>query len=271
MTTTSFFYQPGDGFLHRVNPLSKVMATVPPIFYLALTTEPWTPLAFVILAALTILILGRIPFGRFFKIAGPMSILMIGYLVIYPLVVRQDLVSNTPLVFDWGRIKVYQGGLLFGLATGLRIYSLIILTLIFSFTTDATDFIRALVQQWKLPYRLGYGAMAAFRFVPMLQKELKVIQAAHRIRGVDERKGFWANFERMRRYAIPLLATAIRSAERTALAMDGRAFGAFDTRTYYKKMTFGWQDYLFVLGFWGVSVGIIFALRELGLSGPLVF
>ncbi|MEM9775685.1 MAG: energy-coupling factor transporter transmembrane component T [Chloroflexota bacterium] len=270
-TNTSFFYQPGDGFLHQINPLSKVMATVPPVFYLALTTEPWTPLLFIVLATLTILVLGRIPFGRFFKIAGPMSLLMIGYLLIYPLVVRADLVSNTPLVFEIGRLKVYQGGLIFGLATGLRIYSLIIMTLIFSFTTDATDFIRALVQQWRLPYRLGYGAMAAFRFVPMLQKELKVIQAAHRIRGVDDSKGFRANFDRMRRYAIPLLATAIRSAERTALAMDGRAFGAFETRTYYKKMSFSWQDWLFIFGFWGISLGIIFMLRELGLSGPLVF
>ncbi|MEM7334955.1 MAG: energy-coupling factor transporter transmembrane component T [Chloroflexota bacterium] len=271
MTTQSFFYQPGDGFLHRLNPLTKIVAIVPLVLYLTLTTEHWTPLAFILLCFAVILGLGRIEPGRFFKIALPMALLMIGYLLIYPVVVREELVSNSPLLISLGPLRIYQAGLLFGLATGLRIYSLIVMTLIFSFTTDATDFIRALVQQWRLPYRLGYGAMAAFRFVPMLQNELHIIRAAHRVRGVVEDAGWRSNFEQMRRYAIPLLATAIRRAERTALAMDGRAFGAYETRTYYRKMTFQRIDYVFIVGFWIISLLIIWGLFVAGLSGPLVF
>lgn len=45
--------------------------------------------------------------------------------------------------------------------------------------------------------------------------------------------------------------------ERTALAMDGRAFGALETRTYYKQTTFGPRDYLFVGCFWIISVAIV--------------
>ncbi|NCC31446.1 MAG: hypothetical protein EOM24_05385 [Chloroflexia bacterium] len=90
---------------------------------------------------------------------------------------------------------------------------------------------RALVQQGRLPYKIGYGAMAAFRFVPMLQSELRVIQATHRVRGVAGGGGVRGAYTQARRYAVPLLATAIRQAERTALAMDGRAFGAYETRT----------------------------------------
>jgi energy-coupling factor transport system permease protein len=159
---------------------------------------------------------------------------------------------------------------LYGLATALRVYALVLLSLIFSFTTDASDFIRALVQQWRLPYKIGYGALAAFRFVPMLQSELRVIQAAHRVRGVAGGGGLRGAYVQARRYAVPLLATAIRQAERTALAMDGRAFGAYATRTYYRQCSFSFRDYVFVGGFWLVSLLIIIGLWRTGLLGPLV-
>ncbi|MEM7798510.1 MAG: hypothetical protein AAF633_04900, partial [Chloroflexota bacterium] len=81
----SFFYQPGNGLLHRLNPLTKVVAITPILFYLALTTDPWTPSAFVLLATVTILVLGQIPIGRFLKLSAPMARLKVGYLHIYPL------------------------------------------------------------------------------------------------------------------------------------------------------------------------------------------
>ena len=71
------------------------------------------------------------------------------------------------------------------------------------------DFIRALVQQWRLPYRIGYIAMAAYRFVPMLSSELHVIQNAHKVRGISNRGGLRAQYDRAKRYAVPLLATVI--------------------------------------------------------------
>lgn len=263
-------YIAGDSFLHRLNPLSKVLATLPVLAFVALTTDPWTPLAIIVLNVLVLLVLGRVSFTRLLKILAPLSLLMVGFLLVYPLVVRRELVQDTPLLLSLGPIQVYRGGLVFGIATALRVFCLISLSLPFSLTTDSSDFIRALVQQWKLPYRVGYSAMAAFRFVPMLQTELLVIQAAHRVRGISDKGGLRAQYDRLKRYAVPLLATAIRQAERTALAMEGRAFGAFDTRTYFKRMAFAPRDFAFVLSFWLACALIVLALAQAGLLGPLV-
>lgn len=264
------YYTPTNGLLQRLNPLSKVLAPLPVLGFVALTTEPWTPLAFIVLTVATILGLGRVPPGRFARVALPLMLLMLGFLIVYPFVVREELVRGSPLLFTLGPLKVYQAGALYGLATALRVYCLVLLSLIFSLTTDASDFIRALVQQWRLPYQIGYGALAAFRFVPLLQSELRVIQAAHRVRGVSAGGGLRGAYSQMRRYAVPLLATAIRQAERTALAMDGRAFGAFPTRTYYRQFRFTRGDYLFIGGFWLASVLIVVSLWQAGLLGPLV-
>lgn len=265
------FYVNRNALLQRLNPLSKVLAPLPVLAFVALTTEPWTPLAFISLTVVTILGLGQVPLRTFLRVALPLMLLMIGFLLFYPLVVREELVSGSPLLFQIGPLRVYQGGVLYGLATALRIYALVLLTLLFTFTTDASDFIRALVQQWRMPYKIGFGALAAFRFVPMLQSELRVIQAAHRVRGVAGGGGLRGAYTQARRYAVPLLATAIRQAERTALAMDGRAFGAHENRTYYRRFRFGTADYLFIGGFWVASALIVVGLWQAGLLGSLVW
>ncbi|MCL0106220.1 energy-coupling factor transporter transmembrane protein EcfT [Peptococcaceae bacterium] len=142
--------------------------------------------------------------------------------------------------------------------------------LLFSLTTNFNSFVSALVQQWKVPYRIGYTIMAAYRFVPMLNFELTVIRSAHKIRGVSDRGTLKTKLEQTKRYAVPLLSTAIRKAERTALAMDSRAFGAFENRTYYRIYKFAWRDLLFILSFWVTGIVIIIILKQLGLFGPLL-
>lgn len=263
-------YRDTGGLLQQLNPLSKVLAFFPVLAFVGLVTDPWAPLAFIALTTLVVLILGRVPIGYFLKIAGPLSLLVVGFFVFYPFVVRAELVEGSPVLFEVGPVTVYQDGMLYGLATALRLYALILLSLVFTLTTDITDFVRALIQQWRLPYNVGYGALAVFRFVPMLRSELGIIRAAHRVRGLSEGGGLRARYGQLKRYAVPLLATAIRRAERTALAMDGRAFGAFDERTYYRRLRFDRRDAVFVLGFWLASLAIVLVLWRAGLLGPLV-
>jgi energy-coupling factor transport system permease protein len=96
---------------------------------------------------------------------------------------------------------------------------------------ERPDLVRASVQQLRVPYRVGYTALAAFRFVPRFGHELDVIRQAHRVRGAHGGRGPFAAVARWWGYIVPLLAGAIRHAERVALAMDARAFGAHPDRT----------------------------------------
>jgi len=262
-------YQPHDSVLHRLNPLSKLLVALPQMALMLLVSEPWTPLAFAVLISLTLLTLGRVSLGRFLRLLGPLLMIVLLFTALYPFLVRQSLVDHTPLLFALGPIKLYQGGLYIALVTGLRILGLLISSVPFSITTDSADFVRALVQQARLPYRIGYSTLAAFRFIPMLQSEMSVVQAAHRVRGVDSQPGWRGRLEQLRRSAVPLLTTAIRQAERTALAMDARAFGAHSQRTYFRRMRFTGRDWAYVLVYWALGALILLGLRSLGLLGPL--
>lgn len=262
-------YQPHDSVLHRLNPLSKLLVALPQMALMLLVSEPWTPLAFAVLISLTLLTLGHVSLGRFLRLLGPLLMIVLLFTALYPFLVRQSLVDQTSLLFALGPIKLYQGGLYIALVTGLRILGLLISSLPFSITTDSADFVRALVQQARLPYRIGYSTLAAFRFIPMLQSEMSVVHAAHRVRGVDSQPGWRGRLEQLRRSAVPLLTTAIRQAERTALAMDARAFGAHSQRTYFRRMRFTGWDWAYVLVYWALGTLILLGLRSLGLLGPL--
>lgn len=266
----TIYYQ-GDSFLHRLNPLSKFIVTLAFFVLMLLTTEAWTPLAFTLLTLVVLLWLGRIPLERVLGVLWPILLISFSFLLFYPFLVRQSLVVNTPLLFELGPFHIYEGGLVLGVAIAMRVLALLVVSLPFSLTTDSADFIRALVQQWRLPYRIGYSTLAAFRFVPMLQTEMSVIGAAHRVRGVNGGRGLSGTYERLRRYAVPLLATAIRQAERTALAMDGRAFGAFPQRSYFRRMGLYLADWAYLAGMTVASALILFGLQWAGLLGRLAF
>jgi len=264
-------YYEGHSFLHRLNPLSKLLVCLPLMILMLLVTDPWTPLAFILLSAILLLGLGQLPLHRFFRLLSPLLVLVFAFVVVYPLLIRSSLVADTPLIFKLGPLALYQGGLYLGAVTGLRVLALLLLSLPFSLTSDSADFVRALVQQARLPYRIGYSTLAAFRFVPMLQSEMSVIQAAHRVRGVNGTHGLRGGLERLRRYAVPLLTTAIRQAERSALAMEARAFGAFAERSYFRRMRFSPADWIFIFGVWALAAGILLALKQAGLLGSLTF
>jgi energy-coupling factor transport system permease protein len=151
-----------------------------------------------------------------------------------------------------------------------RILAIFVASLLFTLTTDPTAFLQALVQQARVSPRFGYGIIAAYRFVPLFDSELVSIQAAHRVRGVVSGGSPVAQYRRLVGHMVPLLAGGIRHAERVALAMDARGFGAVPRRTYYRKSRFGWRDPVFAVAAASVLVVLLAALHAVGWLGETI-
>lgn len=246
-------------FLYALNPLAKVAGVAPAMVLLIFVRDLATPAAFLVLAVVAILVGARIS-GRLAAVllgALPLGILAIG--IGFSLWVDAALVADTPAVLRIGAWTLHQGALAIGFATGLRLGAIVALALIGGLTTTGPDLVRASVQQLRAPYRIGYTALAAFRFVPRFGHELSVIRAAHRVRGHHGGSGPFARIARGWGYIVPLLAGAIRHAERVALAMDSRAFGAHPTRTERHLVPFRTRDTVFVILCLAVSAAIFTA------------
>ncbi|MET4637620.1 energy-coupling factor transporter transmembrane component T [Mycetocola sp. 2940] len=250
-------------FLHRLNPLSKLAAPLPFMAVLLVAREVWTPLLFLVFAIVTILIGARLtPRQAVLLVVGlPALVLVLSFS--FGLWTDASLVDTTPLVFQVGEYRFFLGAWLIGLATALRLGAVLALALIPGLTTTGPELVRASVQHLRVPYRVGYTALAAYRFVPRFRHDLDLIRQAHRVRGVAGGRGPIAGIRRAFGYVVPLLAGAIRHAERVSFAMDSRAFGAYPTRTERHLLPLRPRDAVFVGVFWLVGAGLLMLAARL--------
>jgi energy-coupling factor transport system permease protein len=156
-------------------------------------------------------------------------------------------VATTTRLLEIGPFTLWSGALTTGLATGLRVTSVMLLALIAGLTTDGADLVRSMISHLRMPYRIGYAGLAAMRFVPRFRSDLEIIRLAHRVRGADGGRGPVAAVRRYGGYSVPLLAGAIRHGDRVALAMEARGFGAHPTRTERRRVPLRARDAVLTL------------------------
>jgi energy-coupling factor transport system permease protein len=161
----------------------------------------------------------------------------------------------SPVLASLGPVDITRAALWAAGTLWLRLLAFALLSLVFIKTTEPQDFILSLVHQLHLNYRVAYGTMVGYRMLPLFQMDYQTIRAAQRLRGAQDATGFLHLWSRTRRYALPLLAGAVRKAGRIAMAMDARAFSALPGRTYRKRMVVRRGDWVFV----GLAVAIVAA------------
>ena len=261
----------GIRFLHALNPLAKLAAPLPFMVALVFTRGFAIPLAFIVLVMALLLVGARLtPRGTLALVLGtPIAVLVFGAtfgIWVDPSRIDESSAAASVVLVQIGEWQFTLAAYLLGLATSLRLAALLLLSLIAGLTSTGPEFVRAMVQNLRVPYRIGYTALAALRFVPRFGHELEVIRAAHRVRGTDTRRGPVAAVRRGIGYSIPLLASAIRHAERVALAMDARAFGAHATRTERILSRWRVRDTVFVAAFWVVGVAVFVVASAAGVA-----
>ncbi|QEO16208.1 energy-coupling factor transporter transmembrane protein EcfT [Agromyces intestinalis] len=247
--------KPRGRFLYALNPLAKLAGPLPVMFALVFTRGLAIPTVIIVVSLLLLLVGAKLR-------ARVLAAVLIGLPVLVgvlgvsfgiwvdPARIDETSAAASVTLLQVGDWRFTLAAYLIGLATALRIAALLMLSLIAGLTSSGPELVRALVQNLRVPYRIGYTALAALRFVPRFAHELEVIRAAHRVRGTDHGHGPIAWLRRTLGLAIPLLAGAIRHAERVALAMDARAFGAHATRTERTISRWRVHDTAFVLLFW---------------------
>jgi energy-coupling factor transport system permease protein len=177
-------YQEGDSFLHHLNPVIKLVAfsllTLAPTFYL----DPEAPALFLGLALVMAWALGGISPLTMARRMAPLWTMALALAISSTLFYGG---AKSHVLVSLGPLSISAEALSFGLAMGLRILCVVSYSSLFVFTTDPTTLVYSLIQQARLSYRLGYTVLAAYQFVPILQREMSNISDAHSVRGAIQR------------------------------------------------------------------------------------
>jgi energy-coupling factor transport system permease protein len=222
-----------ESVLGRTSPLTKLALALVWLAGLAITTQPWPPIAIALIALWAGINLGRIPGATLARAIAPLWTVALVVAVSNTVFGAANLDPTAHEILRLGPLRITGPALATGLALGLRVVAIASVGAVFALTTDATRLVDALVQQAGLSERFAYGAFAAYQAVPTFAEDLATMRQARRIRGL---RGAWHP-----RLLIGLLVLAIRHGDRMALAMDARAFGS-GPRSRYREVRWSALD-----------------------------
>ena len=182
-------------------------------------------------------LIAKIPF-RFFLILRTLTLLAAFIITIQALFGPGDSYIVKPVFMGWGSIKLE--GLILGIVIACRLAALMIILPVFTVTTPPGQ-IAAGFCALGLNYRVAFIVSTAFNLIPIFKEEALAIMDAQKLRGV-RRFGLFT----CAGFLLPLMLCAMRKAQTASVAMDSRAFGVYNTRTWIEKPRMKSGDWQFM-------------------------
>lgn len=239
-------YIPGDSFVHKLDPRSKLIFVFAFIIIVFLANNAVT---YALLLAFSLLVIFMSKIRLYFLINGlkPIIILLVFTFFIHILFTREG-----DILLDLGFIKIYEEGLRQGIFISIRFLVLVFMTSILTLTTSPisiTDGIEILLnplKKIKLPvHELALMMSIALRFIPTLMDETDKIMKAQMARGSDLSAGpVKDRIKAVVPLLVPLFVSAFKRAEDLATAMEVRGYRGGEGRTRYRKLKWDWRDTL---------------------------
>src|SRR5699024_7510038 len=139
-------YVPGDSFIHKLDPRSKLLIIFFYVIFVFFANNTWSYGLLTLFVVVTI-ISTFIPIRFILKGLTP-----IWFLIIFTFLLHLFLTKEGPVVYELFSIKFHLGGIKMGLVISLRFCLLILMTSLLTLTTtpiEITDAIESLLHPFK--------------------------------------------------------------------------------------------------------------------------
>lgn len=248
--------------MHRMDPVSKFAWLMAIAFIGYIITLPVHQAVLTICIVMCGLWLADLPARTFF--AG-FRLFMYFALMLFILQLLFAPPEGTEIYFRWGIIRISEKSLQFALNLGIRVINVGSSALIFIMTTEPARLVHSMITILRIPYRFAYAFYASLRYIPVFENEARNIMNAHAVRGAGLEEGLLARLRLVKRLTVPLLASGLRRAKNSAIAMEGRAFGAYPDRTLSTDYPIPRSGVLFTATWWiAFAVYLVWVLNTTG-------
>jgi len=257
-------YIPGDSFIHKLDPRTKILISILFIVNLFLVKNFAGYLVVAAFIALMVRVANLSP-KYLYKGIKPVFVLIIFTAFLNMFVTKGT--EETILVNFW-IFRIYREGVYQAMFMTFRLIFLIMGTSILTLTTspiELTDGIESLLKPFKrigVPaHELAMMMSIALRFIPTLMDETDKIMKAQMARGADfESPNIIKKAKSLIPLLVPLFISSFRRAEELAMAMEARSYRGGEGRTRMKQLKYGRRDILGFLIFFLLVAGT-FSLR----------
>lgn len=258
MNSSATQYIHHESFVHRLNPLSKFIA----LFLIALilvARSMWLNNLVVLCILIAGQLASRISFRQTAKLLWNMRFFF------YVTFLVHLLFSSEAEKFSLWIIKPSLAGAERGIFYGARMYLLLWSSALLGWTTEPVALAES-IKKIAFPLRLigisqddfAMSLVLAMRFIPTLYDDIRWLTYAQRSRGFSVEKRLWKRVKNLLPILVPLFATAMRRAEKLAIALETHGYGLPGKRTILNE--YGWTgaDILLVLLLTIALLGVVF-------------
>ena len=239
-------YYPAKSILHRLDPRTKLVATLLYLISLFLF-DGFAGYLVATVFLISIIKLSRVPFSYIVKGLKPIIMLLM-ITVLFNLF----LTRSGEVLFSFWIFTVTSGGLHTAVFMAMRLIYLILGSSLMTFTTtpnELTDGIERLLgplRKIKVPvHEIAMMMSIALRFIPILLEETDKIMKAQIARGADFESGkIIQRAKSMIPILVPLFVSAFRRANDLAMAMEVRCYNGGEGRTKMKPLHYEQRDYI---------------------------
>ena len=231
-------YYPGQSFLHRLDPRTKLICL---FFYMIslFIVKELKSFSYLLVFSAVIIALSGVPLKTLFKGLKPMWILLL-----LTLILNFFMTPDGRTLWQWRFLRITDTGVLRGIFMALRLILLLNVTALLTLTTTPillTDGLERIMKRCFIPmaHELAMMMTIALRFIPTLIEETERIMKAQIARGADfERGGLITKAKSLVPLLIPLFVSAFRRADDLAMAMEARCYRGGEGRTRLRQLKY---------------------------------
>lgn len=222
--------------IDTINPTAKTVGILLGSIALGLTFDWRVNLAVSLLGLLFLITSSRTEPARLLKVALPLAVISLSYFFtgwLFSSEGAQFATSAGDLTLPTGRDLVN------GLNLSSRIFAFAMLGISYGMTTDSGELIASLIQQARMPMKMGYAILTAVNLTALIKTEHEQSRLALQVRNIPvkplDSKPLFTMMIRM-----------VRWSERLSLAMESKGFS--ENRVMQLQMQVRKRDVLFAGG-----------------------
>ncbi len=251
-------YFPGNTLAHRLDPRTKLLATVLYIVALFSAHSLWSYGVLALVLAISVRV-SRVGVKALLRGLKPVL-----FIIAFTAILNLFYTPGRTLVQFWV-LRITYEGVRTAITMMLRIMLLIMGTFLLTYTTSPirlTDGLESLLsplKKIKLPvHELAMMMSIALRFIPTLIEETDKIMSAQKARGADFESGnLFQRAKALIPLLVPLFISAFRRADELATAMECRCYHGGEGRTKLNVLRYEARDYLVLAAYLALAIGII--------------
>ena len=252
----------GDGisWLARLSPIPKLAWLAAVVLYAFVSFAP-IPLTVIVVVALALAASARVLGGvlRAMLALAPLAASILLLQAINPAACGGTCTAAASL----GPLTISEEGVARGLLLVVRILAMEVAALVVFQTTRTPDLFAGLARL-RVPYTLNFMVALTLQLVPLLEREVRIVIAAQRARGMRG-SGFGALVPAF----VPVFAGTVERAERLAISLESRGFGSSGPKTSYRRVRFGTLDRALAVAGIVAGIGGTWAALAGGAAAPV--